>query len=69
VVDATLHPWLQATDLAIRNGESVVRAMVQLKDRGFKPDLVISHAGTGHGLFVKDMFANTKLAKVASVRQ
>jgi hypothetical protein len=60
-VNTSLHPWLQATDLAIRNGELAVRAMAQLKKLGFEPDLAISHAGTGYGLFIKDMFPKAKI--------
>lgn len=60
-VDTTLHPWAQASDLAIRNGERALRTMAELKRQGFIPDFVINHAGTGFGLFVKDLFPSTIL--------
>lgn len=60
-VNTMLHPWVQASDLAIRNGECAVRTMAELKRQGFRPDFVINHAGSGFGLFVKDLFPSTIL--------
>lgn len=50
------HPWLISLESATRRGHAVYRALVDLKNRGFVPDVVLSHPGWGEALFVKDVF-------------
>ena len=49
------HHYLVATEEAVLKGQSVLRALHELLQEGVIPRLVISHAGTGLGLFVKDL--------------
>jgi glycosyltransferase involved in cell wall biosynthesis len=55
------HPYLRRSETAIRYGQQVARACLQLRKTGFTPDLVIAHTGWGESLFVKDVFPETKL--------
>ena len=49
------HHYLVATEEAVLKGQSVLRALHELVEEGMSPRLVISHAGMGLGLFVKDL--------------
>jgi glycosyltransferase involved in cell wall biosynthesis len=42
-------------------GEAAARAMLDLREQGFVPDLVIGHSGWGETLFVRDVFPQAKL--------
>jgi len=48
------------TDCTLR-GTAVAQELTALRDEGFVPDLVIGHPGWGETLFVKDVFARTRL--------
>jgi glycosyltransferase involved in cell wall biosynthesis len=49
------HHYLVATEEAVLKGQAALRAIAELLEEGFRPRLVISHGGTGLGLFVKDL--------------
>lgn len=55
------HHYLRGTEAAVRRGQSVVRLLMELKARGFVPDLVVAHPGWGEALFIKDVFPQTRL--------
>jgi glycosyltransferase involved in cell wall biosynthesis len=42
-------------------GEAAAKAMLDLREQGFVPDLVIGHSGWGETLFVRDVFPQAKL--------
>jgi glycosyltransferase involved in cell wall biosynthesis len=50
------HPYLIASESAVLQGQAVARQMDALRQQGFRPRLIFSHAGSGLGLFVKDLF-------------
>ena len=52
---ATTHRYLQDTEGSVRRGQSVVRAVLALKERGFTPDAIAVHPGWGEGLYLKDV--------------
>ena len=54
-----LHPYLGRFEDAVLEGQAAARAAISLKERGFIPDVIISHAGFGNGLYLKDVFPNT----------
>lgn len=45
----------------VARGDSAARAMRQLREEGFAPDLVVAHPGWGEALFVKDVFPAARL--------
>ncbi|MBP0465950.1 glycosyltransferase family 4 protein [Roseomonas sp. PWR1] len=55
------HRYLRPVESAVRRGQTVARALVTLKQKGFVPDIVCCHPGWGEGLFIRDVFPDTKL--------
>ncbi|EKV26918.1 putative glycosyltransferase [Caenispirillum salinarum AK4] len=56
-----LHPWLRDTDAAVRNGQAVARLALDLKRRGFVPDVMVGHNGWGETLYLKDVWPDRPL--------
>ena len=52
---SSTHHYLRATEEAILKGQTALRSLHELLEEGVRPRLVISHAGMGLGLFVKDL--------------
>ncbi|UPY38260.1 glycosyltransferase [Sediminicoccus sp. KRV36] len=57
----TPHPYLVRTEGHIRHGQAAARAALQLRDKGFRPDLICAHPGWGEGLFLRDVFPDAKM--------
>lgn len=57
-----VHPWVSDFETKVIRGEACFRAALELRDSGFTPDLIIAHSGWGESLFLKDVWADTKLA-------
>jgi hypothetical protein len=55
------HRYLRPVEAAVRRGQAVARALITLKQKGFVPDIVCCHPGWGEGLFIRDVFPDTKL--------
>lgn len=55
------HHYLHASEEAVLNGQAVLRAVDGLLQESFQPDLVISHAGNGLSLFIKDLLPQAQL--------
>ena len=49
------HHYLLETEEAILKGQAVLRALDNLVTEGCRPRLVVTHGGTGLGLFIKDL--------------
>ena len=49
------HHYLQSTEDAVLQGQAIAREIDALITEGFRPRIVVSHAGNGLGLFVKDL--------------
>lgn len=58
--EAAGHPYLRRFEDAVAHGQAAYRAARQLAEEGFKPDLIISHAGFGNGLYLSDAFPKAK---------
>lgn len=56
-----IHPYLRASQDDIRLGQAVVRQLLDLHQRGFRPGLVIFHAGRGLGLFLRQLLPHAAL--------
>ena len=58
--DAT-HIYLKPLDEAVRHGQAAASRIIQARDKeGLDPDIVISHAGWGDGLYVRDIFPRAR---------
>jgi glycosyltransferase involved in cell wall biosynthesis len=55
------HPYLRQMEAATLHGQAAVRAMLQLKQKGFTPDVIVAHPGWGETLYAKDVFPNARL--------
>ena len=55
------HHYLRSTEAAIRRGQVVARALLNMRKSGFSPDVIYVHPGWGEGLFVKSVFPHVPL--------
>lgn len=56
-----IHHYVRSYENSVLHGQAVYRLGDQLRAAGFVPDVVCSHAGWGNGMFIKDVFPETKL--------
>ncbi|HLD09493.1 MAG TPA: glycosyl transferase family 1, partial [Methylophilaceae bacterium] len=42
-----IHPYLAGTEAHVIRGQSVARTLLALKQRGYKPDVIVAHMGWG----------------------
>ena len=57
----TGHHYLRSFEAAIRRGQDVTRACMELRGKGFLPDVIIGHPAWGELLFVRDVFPRARL--------
>lgn len=55
------HLYAMEIERAICTGATVAEVCRGLRERGFKPDLIVGHCGWGETLFVKDVFPDVAL--------
>ena len=55
------HHYVRGFESGVIHGQAVMRLLLQLRSRGFIPDVVVAHPGWGETLFVKDIFPACKL--------
>jgi glycosyltransferase involved in cell wall biosynthesis len=53
-----IHRYILSLEKGVFQGQEVWRVAKDLKEKGFKPDLIVGHPGWGDGLFLKDLFPN-----------
>ena len=56
-----VHPYLRPSEVAVLRGQAVVRALVDLGEKGFTPDVAVVHGGEGYGLYLKTLFPGLRL--------
>ena len=50
------HHYVREFEAAVRRGQAVVRAAMQVRQQGFVPDVVVAHPAWGEALFLRDIF-------------
>jgi glycosyltransferase involved in cell wall biosynthesis len=55
------HHYLRGMEASIRRAQNVARALVDLRSKGFRPDIICCHPGWGEGMFLPDIFPDAKL--------
>ncbi|MDF2797494.1 MAG: hypothetical protein K0R85_238 [Devosia sp.] len=55
------HAYLRPVEDNVLHGQAVARILLQLKQQGIRPDLIIGHSGWGETLFAKDIFPDVPL--------
>lgn len=55
------HPYLRQMEGAVLHGQAAARVMLQLKQKGYRPDAILAHPGWGETLYVRDVFPDARL--------
>lgn len=55
------HNYVRSYETGVLYGQAVLRVLLDLKNKGYVPDVVVAHSGWGESLFVKEAFPNCKL--------
>ena len=50
------HNYLHNFEMQIKRGQRVARALLRMRSKGFKPDVIHVHPGWGEALYLKDVF-------------
>jgi glycosyltransferase involved in cell wall biosynthesis len=58
---SNIHPWAANFEAAVRRGQKVLETLVQYKQNGLEPDIIITHPGWGDAFFVRDLFPGVKV--------
>ena len=56
-----VHPWVSDFETKIIRAEACFRSALEMKTKGYTPDLIIAHPGWGESLFLKDVWPNARL--------
>ncbi|MDR6155129.1 glycosyltransferase involved in cell wall biosynthesis [Acidovorax delafieldii] len=56
-----IHPWLIDMETKTIRAEAAMRAAIDLRGRGFHPDVIIAHPGWGESLFLKEVWPQARL--------
>ncbi len=56
-----IHSYLRPSEEAVLRGQAVLRAVLQLMEQGFIPDVAVVHGGEGFGLYLKTLLPNLRL--------
>lgn len=59
------HHYLRKMEDAVLHGQAVARILMELKRKGFTPDVILAHPGWGETLYAKDVFPDTRLVHFA----
>ncbi len=60
-VTAGIHPYIADTEAHVLRGQSVAKALLELKNTGFEPDIMVAHMGWGEAIYPKDIYPNVPL--------
>jgi glycosyltransferase involved in cell wall biosynthesis len=60
-IPATGHIYLRDMEDQLRQGQSALRALLRLRERGFTPHIICSHPGWGESLFLREAFPRSKI--------
>lgn len=56
-----IHPYIESTEAYVLNGQGVARALLVMKQKGFRPDVIFAHTGWGEALYIKDVFPDCRV--------
>jgi glycosyltransferase involved in cell wall biosynthesis len=60
-VPTLCHPFSMEFDRQVTVGTAAAEAASQLAETGYRPDLIVGHAGWGELLYLQDVFANAPI--------
>ena len=56
-----VHPWLADTETKVIRGEACYRVARALRDRGYRPDIIVAHPGWGEAMFLRDVWPDARI--------
>lgn len=59
--NAYTHPYARTFEDAVLHGQEVLRLLLDIKRKGYRPDVIVAHPGWGETLYAKEVFPGTKL--------
>lgn len=60
-VSTETHPYARTFEEGVLNGQQVLRLLLDLKGKGYRPDVIVAHPGWGETLYAKQAFPDSKL--------
>lgn len=58
---AQTHPYVRSFEDGVLHGQQVLRLLLDLKAKGYRPDVVVAHPGWGESLYVREAFPSARL--------
>lgn len=55
------HPYTRGFEEGVLHGQQVLQLLLDLKTKGYRPDVIVAHPGWGETLYAKDAFPQAKL--------
>ena len=55
-----IHPALRYTETCVIRAQAVYKAFLSVKQKGWKPDVILSHSGFGDGMLLKDLWPDAR---------
>ena len=60
-VGKEIHPYLRNIEAAVLRGQAVARIAMQLRAKGFVPDLICAHPAWGEALYLREIFPDSRI--------
>lgn len=55
------HPYARTFEEGVLHGQQVLRLLLDLKAKGYRPDVIVAHPGWGESLYAKQAFPASRL--------
>ena len=55
-----IHPAIHYTEKCVIRAQAAYKALMPIKQKGWKPDIILAHSGFGDGIFMKDLWPDSK---------
>ena len=55
------HPYARSFEDGVLHGQQVLRLLLDLKTKGYRPDVIVAHPGWGETLYAKEAFPHVRL--------
>ncbi|WP_417548635.1 glycosyltransferase family 4 protein [Marinobacter segnicrescens] len=55
------HPYARTFEEGVLHGQQVLRLLLDIKAKGYRPDVIVAHPGWGETLYAKQAFPDSKL--------
>lgn len=59
-----IHPWVTDIETKVIRGEAAAGVALDMRKKGYIPDLICAHAGWGEALFLKDVWPEARLLSI-----